>query len=123
MIEQPLFHRPASAFAGRFHVGYLQCCNSWRAGCLIHLIFVTTTEETTIMGKDAERLRAMLDQLDRSDRYVVLMWYADELNDWEIAAVLERSVLEVRRVINAFREKAASALRPAGNGDGLAVTV
>jgi DNA-directed RNA polymerase specialized sigma subunit len=55
----------------------------------------------------AERVRALVATLPRSDRLIVLLYFADELNPHEIAEVLELSEGHVGRVIETFRHHAA----------------
>ncbi len=63
------------------------------------------------MGMDANRLKDLLGTLSTSDRYAVLMRYADGLSDWEIASVLDRPVIDIIRALSAFRDHAEQALQ------------
>ncbi|MEM6459146.1 MAG: sigma factor-like helix-turn-helix DNA-binding protein [Planctomycetota bacterium] len=59
---------------------------------------------------DADRVRGCLGDLERTDRYVVLMYFADELTPAEIGLVLDVSLRRVNRVIDTFRQSVAAAL-------------
>lgn len=59
---------------------------------------------------DATRVRECLTSLERIERYVVLMFYADDLTPAEIGVVLNVSLARVTRIIDAFRETVAKVL-------------
>ncbi len=53
-------------------------------------------------------LKEILTRLERSHRYVVLMYYVDELSAEEIGLVLDLPVHRVSEVLGLFRVKLAS---------------
>lgn len=65
---------------------------------------------TPMNGKDASKVRACLASLDTTQRYAVLMYYADELTTSEIGLVLNLSQSQVRQILDRFRVVAAQAL-------------
>ncbi|MEM9883038.1 MAG: hypothetical protein AAF800_08995 [Planctomycetota bacterium] len=59
---------------------------------------------------DADRVRACLSDLGRTDRYVVLMYFADELTPAEIGLVLDVPLCRVNQVLDTFRQTVVAAL-------------
>ncbi|MEM1354515.1 MAG: sigma factor-like helix-turn-helix DNA-binding protein [Planctomycetota bacterium] len=53
---------------------------------------------------DATRLRAFVQNLDQTDRYIVLLHYADGLTEMEIAAVLNLTAIRVHGRLEELRE-------------------
>lgn len=77
---------------------------------------------------DETRLRAFVTNLNQTDRYIVLLHYADGLSELEIASVLNLTNLrvhnrlgELRDALCGFIARPAQARRPraviAGDGD------
>ena len=62
-------------------------------------------------GTDAARMKACLTALDTTDRYVVLMYYADELTPSEISIVLDIALSRVNQTLDRFRAAAAAVLK------------
>ena len=52
---------------------------------------------------DAAQLKSIIAGLERSSRYIVLMYYADELRPEEIGLVLDMPQHQVQAVLDAFR--------------------
>ena len=63
-------------------------------------------------GTDALKVRNCLASLDRTGRYVVLMYYADNLNEHEIGAVLDIPQARVEQTIISFRHRVAKLIDP-----------
>ncbi|MEO1235773.1 MAG: sigma factor-like helix-turn-helix DNA-binding protein [Planctomycetota bacterium] len=63
-------------------------------------------------GTEATRVRDCLGSLDQTDRYVVLMFFADELTPTEISMVLDISVGRVNDTLKSFRDTIARILSP-----------
>lgn len=61
-------------------------------------------------GTDASRVRECLSSLERTERYVVLLFFADELTPPEISLVLDIALSRVTQIIDRFRETAARVL-------------
>ncbi len=59
---------------------------------------------------DATRIKMCLSALERIERYVVLMFFADELTPAEIGVVLDVSLGKVTDIIARFRETVARVL-------------
>ena len=53
---------------------------------------------------DATRLRSFVQNLNQTDRYVVLLHYADGLSELEIAAVLQLSTVRVHTRLGELRD-------------------
>ena len=56
---------------------------------------------------DAMQVKQCLGALDRTERYVVLMYFADELTPAEIGLVLDVSLARVMAILDQFRQKLA----------------
>ena len=52
-------------------------------------------------------LKSVLAGLEKTDRYIVLMYYADELHAEEIGMVLDLPRYRVQNVLDAFRVEVA----------------
>ncbi len=61
-------------------------------------------------GTEAMRVRECLGGLERIDRYVVLMYFADELTPAEIGLVLDIPSSRVTRTLENFRDKVSRTL-------------
>lgn len=61
-------------------------------------------------SKDANEVKQCLSTLDRIERYVVLMFFADDLTPAEIGLVLDVSLSRVNRIIDSFRQAVARVL-------------
>lgn len=61
-------------------------------------------------GQKATQVKACLSALGRTERCVVLMFYADELTPPEISVVLDITLTQVNQIVDRFRETAAVAL-------------
>lgn len=59
---------------------------------------------------DATRVKQCLGTLDRIERYVVLMFFADDLTPSEIGLVLDVSLARVTSIIDSFRQAVAKVL-------------
>ena len=55
-------------------------------------------------GTDAAHIRSMIRDLRTPDRYVVLLWYADELTSEEISEAVGLSVHDVEHILSQFRQ-------------------
>jgi len=56
-------------------------------------------------GKEAGRVRQWLNALERTDRYVVLLYYADDLTPTEISLVLDIPKSRVTRTLEWARDQ------------------
>lgn len=56
-------------------------------------------------SKDAHRIRQYLQTLDREDRYILLLYYADGLTTLEIGSVLGLSATKVDHRLGYFRTR------------------
>lgn len=61
-------------------------------------------------GTDISHVKQAMSTLSRTERYVVLMYFADELTFSEIALVLDLSPPRVEHIIDAFRSRIATNL-------------
>ena len=59
---------------------------------------------------EATRVKKCLSALERIERYVVLMFFADELTPAEIGIVLNVSLQRVTDILDRFREAVAEVL-------------
>ncbi|MEO0514694.1 MAG: sigma factor-like helix-turn-helix DNA-binding protein [Planctomycetota bacterium] len=59
---------------------------------------------------EATRIKQCLGALERIERYVVLMFFADELTPAEIGIVLDVSLRKVTDILDRFRETVARVL-------------
>lgn len=72
---------------------------------------VSAAPEATSGTTDAERLRLVIESLDRVDRLVTLLYFADELSTHEIAAVTDVPTSDVEACIERVRASASKVLR------------
>ena len=63
-------------------------------------------------SKEATRVKQCLGALERIERYVVLMFFADDLTPAEIGVVLDVSLKRVTDILDRFREAVAKVLTP-----------
>jgi DNA-directed RNA polymerase specialized sigma24 family protein len=63
-------------------------------------------------GTEADRVKQCLMRLSRTDRYAVLMFFADELTPMEIGLVLDVSLQRVQDILDRFRANVVLTLRP-----------
>ncbi|MEM1109840.1 MAG: sigma factor-like helix-turn-helix DNA-binding protein [Planctomycetota bacterium] len=63
-------------------------------------------------SKDAARVKECLGALERTERYVVLLFFADELTPAEIGVVLNVSLGRVTNILETFRQTVARVLTP-----------
>jgi len=64
-------------------------------------------------GHDPTPVKQLIRDLDRTDRYIVLLHYADGLTINEVALVLDRPVREVEATLNRLRGKLLRAVHEA----------
>lgn len=57
-------------------------------------------------SQDAAQMASFFDGLNRTERYILLLFYADGLTPKEIGLVLEMSESRVRTMLNALRGEA-----------------
>ena len=57
--------------------------------------------------RDAQSVRRCLADLNQTERYVVLMFFADELTPTEIGLVLDLPALRVTDILESFRQTVA----------------
>jgi DNA-directed RNA polymerase specialized sigma24 family protein len=67
-------------------------------------------------GTDASCLKACVEGLDQTARYVVLMFFADDLTPAEIGLVLDIPLTHVQNTLSSFRESATQLLKAAALG-------
>lgn len=65
-------------------------------------------------GKDAGRMRAFMNTLSRTERLILLLFYADQLSQTEIGLVLDIPEARVCTMLDKLREQAGAALKPKG---------
>ncbi|MEM9420385.1 MAG: sigma-70 region 4 domain-containing protein [Planctomycetota bacterium] len=61
-------------------------------------------------SKDATRIRQYLQTLDRDDRYILLLYYADGLTTLEIGSLLGLSAAKVDNRLGYFRTRLSGML-------------
>ena len=64
--------------------------------------------------RDAQSVRRCLASLDQTERYVVLMFFADELTPAEIGVVLDLPPIRVTDILETFRQTVARLLGVGG---------
>ena len=74
-----------------------------------------------MIGTEAHGLETLISLLPTTQRYVVLMFFADELTPDEIALVLDMTRTKVEAVLDTFREAAAGLLAEASSSTRVAV--
>lgn len=62
-------------------------------------------------GKDAGRMRAFMDTLNRTERLILLLFYADQLSQAEISQVLDLPESRVSSMLGSLKQQAVSAMR------------
>lgn len=63
-------------------------------------------------SKEAGRLRAFMNTLDRTERLILLLFYADQLTQTEISLVLDMPENRVGTMLGTLHERASAALEP-----------
>ena len=61
-------------------------------------------------GKDAGRMRAFMGTLDRTERLILLLFYADQLSQTEISLVLDLPESRVSTMLGALKRQATEAM-------------
>lgn len=61
-------------------------------------------------GKEASTLQAFVEAIDRSDRLILLLHFADDLSPGEIAVLLEKPLALIEERLQVLRRRARSAL-------------
>ena len=64
-------------------------------------------------SREAQSVRTCLAELDQTERYVVLMFFADELTAAEIGLVLDLPAPRVTDILDAFRQMVGRLLEKA----------
>jgi len=62
-------------------------------------------------GKDAGRMRAFMDTLNRTERLILLLFYADQLSETEIGLVLDMPESRVNTMLGSLRRQATAAIK------------
>lgn len=62
-------------------------------------------------GKDAGRMRAFMDTLGRTERLILLLFYADQLSQTEISLVLDLPESRVSSMLGSLKQQAVAALQ------------
>lgn len=62
-------------------------------------------------GKEAARLTAFVQTLERTDRLILMLHYAERLNPSEVGQVLDMPVEEVSHRIDGLKTRASSILQ------------
>lgn len=62
-------------------------------------------------GKEAGRIRAFMDTLSRTERLILLLFYADQLSQTEISLVLDMPESRVNTMLGTLKEQAVAALQ------------
>lgn len=62
-------------------------------------------------GKDAGRMRAFMGTLDRTERLILLLFYADQLSQTEISLVLDLPESRVSTMLGSLKRQAAEAMK------------
>lgn len=63
-------------------------------------------------GEQVSQLKALIRVLGRTERYVLLLFYADELTPIEIGLVLDLPESRVWSILGSLRDQLGAALRP-----------
>ena len=61
-------------------------------------------------GKEAVRIRAFMDTLNRTERLILLLFYADQLSQAEIGLVLDLPESRVSTMLGSLKQQAVAAL-------------
>ena len=62
-------------------------------------------------GKDAGRMRAFMNTLDRTERLILLLFYADQLSHTEISLVLDLPESRVSTMLGSLKRQATEAMK------------
>lgn len=62
-------------------------------------------------GKEAGRIRAFMDTLNRTERLILLLFYADQLSQTEISLVLDLPESRVNTMLGSLKDQAVAALQ------------
>jgi DNA-directed RNA polymerase specialized sigma24 family protein len=63
-------------------------------------------------GKDAGRMRAFMSTLGRTERLILLLFYADQLSEAEIGLVLDLPESRVNKMLGSLKRQASAAIKP-----------
>ncbi len=69
-------------------------------------------------GKDAGRMRAFMGTLNRTERLILLLFYADQLSQTEIGLVLDMPENRVNSMLGSLRRQATAAMKHEPSFDG-----
>ena len=69
-------------------------------------------------GKDAGRMRAFMGTLDRTERLILLLFYADQLSETEIGLVLDMPESRVNTMLGTLKRQATAAMKPEASFSG-----
>jgi DNA-directed RNA polymerase specialized sigma24 family protein len=70
-------------------------------------------------GKEAGRIRAFMGTLNRTERLILLLFYADQLSQTEIGLVLDLPESRVNTMLGSLKRQASAALKHEGSFGGL----
>lgn len=62
-------------------------------------------------GMEAGRMRAFMDTLSRTERLIMLLFYADQLSQAEISLVLDLPESRVNTMLGSLKEQAVAAMQ------------
>jgi len=62
-------------------------------------------------GKDAGRMRAFMGTLNRTERLILLLFYADQLSETEISLVLDLPQSRVSSMLGSLKRQATAAMK------------
>ncbi len=62
-------------------------------------------------GKDAGRMRAFMSTLNRTERLILLLFYADQLSQTEISLVLDLPESRVNSMLGSLKRQATEAMQ------------
>ncbi len=62
-------------------------------------------------GKDAGRMRAFMGTLGRTERLILLLFYADQLSETEIGLVLDLPESRVNTMLGSLKRQATAAMK------------
>ena len=62
-------------------------------------------------SKEAGRIRAFMSTLNRTERLILLLFYADQLSQTEIGLVLDMPENRVSTMLGSLRQQASAALK------------
>jgi len=65
-------------------------------------------------GTEAKQMRAFMSTLDRTERLILLLFYADQLSQTEIGLVLDLPESRVSSMLGTLQQQAASAIANEG---------